>query len=216
MGTFCYVRKVSEDMERLERCPNGWWDIPGWVWKRLAVVLVDHVKKINLTNAGEHHQFVEDHETKRQKEGKFALLAWTGTSIFSCPQDEDVVTVQSAGSGAHGLVRLQDPYRKPRPWCLIKETSSRQWWPMSIRVCCIRIGWRCLIKVWSLQCYKEDSWPLFGSRTRSLLFLVPFQAGPHRIIHLHSWGRRWKRTTTVQVSESQSPIAGDTAGWLIH
>lgn len=54
--------------------------------------------------------------------------------------------------------QAQRSLQKAMPVMLDQGNIFRQWWPMSIRLCCIRIEWRLLIKVWSLQGYKEDYW----------------------------------------------------------
>lgn len=53
--------------------------------KRLALEWVDWVKKMALTNAGGHHPVESLNRTKKQRKGRFALLASSETSIFSCP-----------------------------------------------------------------------------------------------------------------------------------
>lgn len=57
--------------------------------------------------------------TKRQEKGEFAFFVCAETSIFSCPQDE-VVTVQSAGSGSQSMVKHRVPSRKSCQ-CLYQE-----------------------------------------------------------------------------------------------
>ena len=55
------------------------------LWKRLIFELVDWVKKSILIKWAGIIQSEGLNRTKKWRQGKFALLAWAGTFIFSCP-----------------------------------------------------------------------------------------------------------------------------------
>ena len=84
----CVSLNGAKGCPEIVKC-DFWVCFWGCFWKRLTLELVNRLRKIAITSDGGQHQLLMACIGQRQRKGDFALSAWVGTSISSCPQTLD-------------------------------------------------------------------------------------------------------------------------------